>query len=357
MKILVRGTNWIGDSMMSIPAMRELRRIFPDSHITLHTRDLTAGLFENASFLDDIISYKSNTWRAVDVYDNVRFLNEQEFELAVLFPNSFESALTVFLARIPARFGYNKDARGLMLTQPIAVPEWKNRRHEVFYYLHLISELEKWLLGRDTVSASAPDVSLEITDARKRQAAATLQSAGAGPPRKTVLLGVGSTNSNAKRWPATRYTQLADRLIQQLGVSVVLIGSHGDKEAAAEVARLSSSTLINLVGKTSVAEAAAVMSVADLLISNDMGLAHIAPAVGTRSITIFGPTNVVTTGPFAASAAILRHDVPCSPCMLRECPIDHRCMTGISPDAVFDAAALALTEPIIEIYETTSSIS
>src|SRR5687767_8185476 len=107
MKILVRGTNWIGDSIMSIPAMRELRRLFPDSHITLHTRSLCEGLFRNAAFLDGIISFERNRWPITDVYDNARFLKDEGFDLAILFPNSFESALVPFLARVPIRIGYN----------------------------------------------------------------------------------------------------------------------------------------------------------------------------------------------------------------------------------------------------------
>ncbi len=357
MKILIRGTNWIGDSIMSIPAMREVRRIFPDSNITLHTRSWSEGLFSNASFIDEIISFKKNRWTGVDIYDNVSFLRDEGFELAILFPNSFESALTILLSRIPVRVGYNKDARGLLLTHPIAVPEWKNRRHEVFYYLNLIADVERRLLGRDTVSAAVPDISLEVMEERKTEAFRLLSKAGVDPTRKTVLLGVGSTNSNAKRWPADRYARLSDRLQIEIGTNVVLVGSTGDLEVANLVIELSKAKPLSLVGITDVAEAAAIISISDLLISNDMGLAHIAPAVGTRSITIFGPTNLATTSPFSPLATIIRHDVPCSPCMLRECPIDHRCMTGISPDAVFAAAAHTMTDPAQEIYEATSSVS
>ena len=125
MKILIRSTNWIGDAIMSIPAMREMRRIFPDAHITLHTRSICEGLFSNASFIDEIVAYEKNRWPITDVYDNTAFLSEQGFDLALLFPNSFQSALIPFLSRIPSRIGYNKDLRGLLLTHPVAVPEWK----------------------------------------------------------------------------------------------------------------------------------------------------------------------------------------------------------------------------------------
>ncbi len=207
MKILVRGTNWIGDAVMSIPALRELRRIFPGASITLHTRSWADGLFRDAAFIDEIVTFDRHKWKIKDVYDNSEFLREDGYDLALLLPNSFESALTSFVSHIPRRFGYNKDLRGLLLTEPIAVPEWKNRKHEVYYYLNLVSEIEKRVLGRDTVSAAYPDISLEISDERRLLASRQLAAFGLDPQKKTVALGVGSTNSRAKRWPAERYAR------------------------------------------------------------------------------------------------------------------------------------------------------
>ncbi|MEO6051821.1 MAG: lipopolysaccharide heptosyltransferase II [Pyrinomonadaceae bacterium] len=337
MKILVRGTNWIGDAVMSIPALRELRRIFPDAQITLHIRSSAEGLFRDAAFFDELVMFDKNRWKIKDVYDNSQFLRDDGFDLAVLLPNSFESALTSFLTRIPRRIGYNKDVRGLLLTDPIAVPEWKNRKHEVFYYLHLIAETERRLLGRDTVSAAFPDTTLEIPAERKLDARKQLADFGVNPGKKTIALGVGSTNSMAKRWPAEYYARLGDRLQTEIDANVILVGSKEDRKVAGEVAGFSRTPTINLTGKTDLAEIVAILSEVDLLISNDMGLAHIAPAVGTKTIAIFGPTNPETTRPFSENAEIIRKDVECSPCMLRACPIDHRCMTWISVDQVFDA--------------------
>ena len=124
MKILVRGTNWIGDAVMSIPALRELRRILPDAKITLHTRSWADGLFRDAAFIDDLVTFDPHKWKFKDVLDNSDFLREDRYDLALLFPNSFESALTTYLSKIPQRFGYNKDLRGLLLTEPIAVSVW-----------------------------------------------------------------------------------------------------------------------------------------------------------------------------------------------------------------------------------------
>ena len=222
MKILVRGTNWIGDAVMSIPALRELRRIFPDAHITLHIRSAAEGLFRDAAFIDELVTFEKNRWKIKDVYDNSQFLRDDGFDLAVLLPNSFESALTSFLTRIPRRIGYNKDVRGLLLTDPIAVPEWKNRKHEVFYYLNLIAEAERRLLGRDTVAAAFPDTTLEVSEERKLEARKHLANCRVEPEKKTVALGVGSTNSRAKRWPAEYYARLSDRLQTEMNANVIL---------------------------------------------------------------------------------------------------------------------------------------
>ena len=338
MKILVRGTNWIGDAVMSVPALRELRRIFPGDQITLHTRSWAYGLFRDADFIDELVTFDKHRWKIKDIYDNSRFLRDDGYELAVLLPNSFESAITSYLSRIPRRFGYNKDARGLLLTDPIAVPEWKNRRHEVFYYLGLVSEVEKRVLGRDTVSMALPDTTLNVSDERKMAAREILLAAGADLSKKTVALGVGSTNSRAKRWPAERYARLNDMLRRGIDVNVILVGAENEKDVSAAVSRLCNTPPIDLTGKTDLGEAVALLSAVDLLVSNDMGLAHIAPAVGTEAIAIFGPTNPETTRPFGENAEVIRKEVECSPCMLRDCPIDHRCMTRISVEEVFELA-------------------
>ena len=336
MKILVRGTNWIGDAVMSVPALRELRRIFPDAQITLHTRTWADGLFRDASFIDEIVTFDKNRWKFRDVLDNSDFLKADGYDLAILFPNSFESALTSFLSRIPRRIGYNKDLRGLLLTDPIAVPEWKNRRHEAFYYLSLIAETERLMLGRDTVSQAIPNITLEISDERRADARKQMSDCGIDAAKLTVALGVGSTNSRAKRWPAQNYAKLNDRLQTELNVNVLLVGSKEETDVANEVVALSDKKPLNIAGKTDLAEAAAILSEIELLVSNDMGLAHLAPAVDTQTLVIFGPTNAETTRPFSDNAEVIQKKVECSPCMLRDCPIDHRCMTWITVDEVFE---------------------
>lgn len=339
MKILIRGTNWIGDGVMTVPAMRELRRIFPRASISLHVRSWAIGVFQDADFIDELIPFETAESSLNDVVSQSRLIRGKGFDLAVIFPNSFASALTARFAGIPRRFGYSRDARKLFLTDPVKMPAWKNERHEVFYYLNLVSEIERSMLGADSVSQQTPDDAINVSDGRKILARQLLSECGVDLSKPVIALGVGSTNSRAKRWGAEKYAALNDRLRRELVADVILVGGGDDKAIAEEVLKLSEFKPIDLTGNTDLSQVTAVLSVVNLLISNDMGLSHIAPAVGTQTIVVFGPTNPQTTRPFSANGTVIRKQVECSPCMLRDCPIDHRCMTRITADEVFDLAA------------------
>lgn len=347
MKILIRGTNWIGDAVMTIPAMRELNRIFPDSHLTLWTRPWAEGIFRDADFVDEIITFDKKPRWLKPTLAEAEMLKKEKFDLAIVFTNSFESALVTKLANIPRRIGFNKDLRGLLLTDPIAVPEWKGRAHEVFYYLELVKQSESRILGTQTVGMASPDIRLDVSEERLAEARTKLGKAGVDLSRPLVAIGPGSTNSRAKRWPAERFASLADLL--SIDSNVIIIGTANEQSVAADVRKHAISTPIDLTGRTNLDEATAILSVADLFVSNDMGLAHVASAVGTETIVIFGPTNDVTTRPYGENSTVIRHQVECSPCMLRDCPIDHRCMTAVSVDKVFETATLRLqpASPII----------
>ncbi|HQU85684.1 MAG TPA: lipopolysaccharide heptosyltransferase II [Pyrinomonadaceae bacterium] len=336
MKILVRGTNWIGDAVMTIPALRELRRIFPTAKISLHTRKWAQGIFQDASFIDEIIAFEKTGSKIKDSLLQSKQIKNQNFDLAVLFTNSFESALVYKLAKIPRRFGFAKEGRSFLLTDSVAMPDWKNERHEVFYYLSLIAEIENAYFGTKTVLENAPVTKLEISDERKIEARKILEKNGVDLSKKTIALGVGSTNSRAKRWQAESYAKLNDFLQNELNYNVVLVGAFDEMEVSNKVAELSNKKPIILTGKTDLSEAVGVLSEIDLLVSNDMGLAHVSAAVGTKTLVIFGPTNEKTTQPIGSE--IIRKNVDCAPCMKRDCPIDHRCMTQISPEEVFEKA-------------------
>ena len=163
----MRGTNWIGDAVMTIPALRELRRIFPDAKIFLHTRSWAKGIFQDAEFIDEILAFENSGSKFKTVIAQAKNLKSHNFDLAVLFTNSFESAFTTNLARIPRRFGYAKEGRSFLLTDSVEIPVWKNERHEVFYYLNLIAEIEKSFFGSETVLQNDPQVDLKVSEERK----------------------------------------------------------------------------------------------------------------------------------------------------------------------------------------------
>ena len=354
-RIVVRGTNWVGDAVMTIPALRELRHLFPKAHITLATRSWAKGLFAGAEFIDELQVHDGSGLRSV--VQQVREWRKRSFDLAVLFPNSLETALVASLARVPVRIGYATEGRQALLTHALGLPEWRNSKHEVFYYLQIVAELE-WLIKREqTFLDTQPDGSLDISSGRKAAARDFLRAHGVGSlgdGRVLVALCPGSINSRAKRWPAERYAELADLLIEELQAEVMLIGSAAEADVSQEVSRQMRNQPVMLTGQTDLAELVAILSQVDLLVTNDTGPAHIASALGRPTLVIFGPTNPLTTRPFSSDGEIVRQPPDCAPCMLRDCPIDHRCMTAITPDHVFARARAQLegSDSQVEAPET-----
>lgn len=332
-RVVVRGTNWVGDSVMTVPALRALRRLLPDAKITLATRPSAKGIFSEVDFIDDVLVYDRRN--AFSVVSQVREWRRREFDLAVLFQNAFEAALIPFLAGVPTRLGYATESRQGLLTHPLPLPDWRSSKHEVFYYLYLITALEQSLSGTSTVCESDPDISLTISESRKNEATELLRSYGVDDEKTVVAICPGSINSRAKRWPAESYAALADRLLEQQQ-QVVLIGSRDEIDVTNEVTNRMRNQPVVLTGKTTLDQLTAVLGLVDLVVTNDTGPAHIAAALGSPTIVIFGPTNPLTTRPFSFKAEILRHPPDCAPCMLRDCPIDHRCMTAITVDEVFE---------------------
>jgi lipopolysaccharide heptosyltransferase II len=343
-RVVVRGTNWVGDAMMTVPALRELRRVLPDAHITLATRSWAKGLFADADFIDELLPYDRHPNRLSAVVRQVSEWRRQSFDLAILFQNAFEAALIGYLARVPLRIGYRSDGRWLLLTHRLSLPDWRHARHEVFYYLNVVAELERWICGSSEILRRDPVFTLSVSSARQTEAREILRNHGARDCHPLIALCPGSINSRAKRWPYERYAALGDRLIEQLDADLLLIGSPDELDISVAVSRQMRNQPITLTGQTDLAQAVAILSVADLLVTNDTGPAHIASALGRPTLVIFGPTNPLTTRPFSAVAEIVRHPPDCAPCMLRDCPIDHRCMTAITQDEVFEHARALLSK-------------
>lgn len=337
--IVVRGTNWVGDAVMTIPALRQLHQLFPKARITLATRSGVKDLFVDADFVDEVLAHDGKGLRSV--VQQVREWRKRNFDLAVLFPNSLETALVASLARVPLRVGYATEGRQALLSHPLNLPDWRSSKHEVFYYLKVIAELE-WLVNQDqSFLETQPDGSLEVSEARKSAARDFLGANGietGGAPGPVIALCPGSINSRAKRWPAERYAVLGDKLSKELNAKVLLVGSAGESDVANAVTEKMNQRAVNLTGKTTLAELVAILSLVNMLVTNDTGPAHIAAALGRPTLVIFGPTNPLTTRPFSPYAEIIREPPDCAPCMLRDCPIDHRCMTAITPEDVFARA-------------------
>jgi heptosyltransferase-2 len=338
----VRGANWVGDAAMTVPALRELRRALPGARITLATRPWAEALFAGADFVDEVVAVSDAKNSARAVWADAREWRARRFDLAVLFPNSFAPALSAALARVPFRLGYATQGRSALLTHPLPVPEWRGRRHEVFYYLNVVAGLERALRGSSNIEGREPDASLPVDEEQRREAQALLRESCLTDARPLVALCPGSTNSRAKRWPSERFAALADMLAERAGAQVILVGAREELDISEEVARRARTRPSVLTGRTNLAQTAALLSAADLLVTNDTGPAHVAAAVGCPVVVIFGPTNPETTRPFSASADVVRKPPVCAPCMLRDCPIDHRCMTAITAEDVFERAASAL---------------
>ena len=337
MKIIVRGTNWVGDAVMTIPALRELRRIFPDAQITLYTLNWAKGIFQDVDFIDELLPFDREKSSFKTILAQAKVWRKEKFDLAIIFPNSFESALLAKLGKVPKRFGYAKDGRSFLLTNAVKIPAWKNQRHEVFYYLNLVAEIEKRYFGTTTALENEPRFELNVSEKRKAEARKFLANNGVDLSKKIIVFCAGSANSPAKRWEISSFAKLGDKLKSDLDAEVVLDGAKNEVEISQTVAAAMQTKPIVLTGKTSLADGMAILSVADLLVSNDTGAAHISSALGTKTLVIFGPTNPLITQPLGSE--IIRKDVECSPCNFRECPIDHRCMTRISADEVFEKAA------------------
>ena len=341
-RVVVRGTNWVGDAVMTVPALRALRRLLPDAHITLATRSFAKGIFADADFIDDLLVYDPASGTLRNLLAQAREWRNRGFDLAILFPNSFQAAVVALLGRVRYRIGYATEGRSLLLSHPLTLPAWRDARHESFYYLNIIAEVEKLLCGQSKILEDQPSSHLSISGNRQSEAVDFLRAQGVRSGHPLIALCPGSINSRAKRWPTERYAELADRLIAELGAEVILIGSAEELAVSLDVSRQMKQQPIVLTGKTDLACAVAVLSEVDLLVTNDTGPAHIAAALVRPTLVIFGPTNPLTTRPLSSVAEIVRYPPDCAPCMLRDCPIDHRCMTAITPDDIFNRAAVML---------------
>jgi heptosyltransferase-2 len=326
-KILIRGPNWVGDAVLAIPAMKAIRNCFSDAEITLLVRPWVAGLFTSAPFIDRVWSEPKPS-RLADWTRTSRAIRSRAFDLALLLPNSFESALLMFLSRVPNRVGYATDGRGWMLTNSIAPAG--DGRHQVDYYLDLVKTFSS--------NTIRPSVEIEAT-AFERAAARTLLE-GRGIPSGTafLVLNPGAAYGSAKRWHVDRFAKTARILAEELRLHIALIGSEAEGPIAEQIAAQVGRKTAVLNGMTSLETLIGVLAESSLMITNDSGPMHIAAALGIPTVAVFGSTDERVTGPCGARTRIVKNPVECSPCLLRDCPIDHRCMSAVTVEDVCRAA-------------------
>ena len=358
-KILVRGVNWLGDAVMTTPALLRLRAARPDARITLLTPAKLADLWAHHPAVDAVLSFADGE----SVLSVARRLRAEKFELALVLPNSPRSALEVFLAGIPQRVGGARPWRNFLLTQRVAsVPNaWPMRKRSV-------DEIRRLIQSPATPRVTAPATAHQSHQSHHYLRLAAALGANPAPlaPHLTVtddevsavrrrfgfagatpLLGLnaGAEYGPAKRWPRERFIEAASLLREKTQCHWWIFGGPADAALTADIVRALGSAATNLAGQTSLRELAAALKACAVVLTNDTGPMHLAAAVGTPVVALFGSTSPELTGPGWPGdprQTLMKADAPCSPCFRRECPIDFRCMTGLRVESVVDATLAVL---------------
>ena len=334
-RLVVVAPNWLGDAVMALPAFADIRRHFPDAHLAVAARPSVAPMYTMVSGVDQLITLPGGGgmrawtgWR-----EDVRALAAGEFDTAILFPNSYGSARSALKANIAERWGYVADRRGHLLTR--AMPKPHGELHQRVYYQALTTALG--------IPEGPPFASIHPNRDKARQ---LLRDIGLDLDEPFVVFAPGAAYGRAKQWLPERYAEVADLIINDRGWSVLMVGAPVDRSACDDITRRLPDTgtrinrLVDFCGKSDLPTLAGILAEAHAVVSNDSGAMHLAAAVGTKVIAVFGPTREKQTAPLSSGAdapqpIVITHDVFCRPCMLRECPIDHRCMRRIAARDVF----------------------
>lgn len=322
---------------MSVPALQALRTRFPLAHIAILARPWVSQLYGREPFCDELIPYNApggvrglgQKWLAAVG------LRERAFDAAVLLPNAFEAAALVWVARIPRRIGYRRDGRGWLLTDAIPAPtKGQIPDHQRFCYLELLKRAK--LIDNYSANGSI-----------RLAGAATAAKKGLEHFRKreidTPIVGVspGAAYGGAKRWLPERFAEAALTVSLERKASIVIFGSKEETDVCAVVQQALEARgghCVNLSGMTGLGAFIEMVAACDVYLTNDSGPMHIASALGVPTVAVFGATDEGATGPTGDRYRIVREPVECSPCLRRECPIDHRCMTRVGADRVAEAA-------------------
>lgn len=338
----------MGDTIMSLPAAKRLRSVFPRARITYWVPSGLAGLVEAAGVADALITFDGNSGGPLKrPFAMRRSLAQGAFDMAVLLQNAFESAFTAWLAGIGERVGFPTDLRGPLLTAKVPLTSSVKQNHQVFYYLAITDFIEQQWLAAGAPEKTAPDCSIALPGDAVERARDLLTASGVDLKGRFVCLCPGSVNSEAKRWPQDSFTRLADLLVERHGMQAVFLGAPQEKGLVAGIiASMSRRGGVNLAGRADMIASMAVMKQSSLVISNDTGSAHLAVGASAKVLTIFGPTIPGATAPFGPDAHLIQGVADCAPCRHFRCPKpDHPCMRTTSPEAVLGKAEEILAEP------------
>ncbi len=341
-RILVRSTNWIGDAIMTTPAVRSIRENYPDAEITMLALPWVSDVFTASPRVDHIFVYDKNgrhqglqgKWKLASD------LRENKYDAAILLQNAFEAALITALARIPARGGYTTDGRGLLLTHGVKKHHEIGLKHQVYYYQEMLSGLGL-TPGSDQLELFLPAKAKEAADKGFQEC---FSRTGKVP---VIGLNPGAAYGPAKRWPAEKFAALARRVCDKSDALLLVFGTDADRSAAATIASTveDPGRVVDLTGKTDLATAMAYIDRCDVFVTNDSGLMHVAAALQTPTAAIFGSTDHIATGPFSDNAHIIRKPITCSPCKKTHCPENHlQCMEQIQPEEVFSSVQALLSQ-------------
>ena len=330
-RILVRATNWVGDMVISLPALEAVREIFPESTITVLARPWVIPLLENHRAVDRIMPLEKGRGCLADLGEIIavsRKIRSMGFDLAILFQNAFEAALLAYMGGVRFRIGYNTDWRGPLLTHSVVMDEGISRLHQVEYYLSILRAMG-W-------EAKTRDPALSVGESDMDSIHAELLAEGIGRDDLVIGLSPGAIFGSAKRWPPERFAVVGDWAAERWGCKVAVMGSRGEQEICAAVACSMKNRPVNMCGKTNLRSAVALIKRCRYFVTNDSGLMHVGAALGVPMVAVFGSTDHLATGPRSSKARVVRHEVECAPCLRPVCPTDHRCMKGIEPERVWE---------------------
>jgi len=327
-RILIRGVNWVGDTILTYPSVQGVKELFPRARVSILIPETLIDLWKTFPYIDDIIPFQKRKGVG-SIREDVRIsqtMRRGRFDLAIIFPRSFRSAFQIFLARIPIRIGYQDEGRSIFLTHNIRRKQEFLHTHRVHYYRKLIEPLGN--LGK------TPSPQLVLRKEDRDWADHKIREMGLLDGRPLIGFNPGAAYGLAKCWPPDRFAELGQRLSERWKATVLIFGREEERAMAVRILERIGVRGVDLTGKTSLLQLAALLERCQILVTNDTGTMHVASAVGTPVVAIFGSTDPITTGPWGDGHMVIRKDVSCSPCLKRVCPMDHRCMKLITVDEV-----------------------